>query len=275
MKAYSINKLFKTSWEELSCRDFISVIALSDKLHEMQDKSTPEYGLLSIAMLKVLRKNSLLADKINVEQAVDCFNDITFFKRDDKGDFLTPWYFFPVDSFYAGRAKFHKPEMNGTLPMYYRIFDQLVYADTAFSNFCVMSHQANHQLSNDTDDSLNALIAVLYQTPQDFDINQLEAKALQVKNKLSPNKKALILHTYANVRKFITDRCPNLFPKKHGDNEPAAPQQTGPMWLNLRFDLAETEVFKGFDTARNALIYDALDYLDKKIKEAPKPKANA
>jgi hypothetical protein len=275
MKTYSIRTLFKTSWEELSCQEFISVIALSDAMHGIVDKSSEKYGLYVIAMLKAIRKNKSLVSKLNIEQAVDCFNDITFFKRNEKGEFLTPWYFFPVETFWAGRSKFVKPEMNGELPIYYRSLDQLIYADGAFSSFCVMSYQADPKFASDMDDALNSMIAVLYQSPEDFNITKAEAMAAQIKKKLSPNKKALLLHTYANVRKFITDRYPNLFPRREDDGKEVIPQQTGPMWLNLRFDLAETEVFKGFDTARNSLFYDALDYLEKKLKEAPKQKAHA
>jgi hypothetical protein len=283
-KTYTISQLFKTRWDELSEKDFTQVLILSEKLHHCVDKSTRDYGFLVIGMLRVLRKNKSVVAKIELDQAIDCFNDIKFFIRNSKGSFQTPWYFFPVPAFTVAKYYFEPPLMNGDLPLYNRTFDQLVFAESAFSAFCVLHYQfkqsPNTQLEKDMESAVNSLIAVLYQYT-DFNVADIDEKAALIDKHLKPDQKALILHTYANVRDLIMKRCPTLFPKPLEDEEQPegqepeqVPVHTGEMWLNLRYDLAETEVFKGFDKARNALVYDALDYLEKKAKDALKQKEN-
>lgn len=281
MRTYKVSDLFKTSWAELTAADMIKVIEISDQV-SIIPVGSKEYGFAVISMLQLLQKNNVVS-KIELEQAVDCFHDIQFFRRDSKGAFKTPWHFFPIGNFWVDRIEFTRPEMNGTLPMYNRCFDQLVYADSAFSSFCFLNYQyrqaPSKDLAREMDESINGLIAALYVNPHDFDPAMLQVNSDLVSLKLNLSSRALILHTYANVRSFLVERCPNLFPRPEEDEYDAlvpesAPELTGPMWLNLRYDLAETEVFKGLETARKALIYDALDYLDKKALEALKNKPN-
>jgi hypothetical protein len=164
--------------------------------------------------------------------------------------------------------------MNGNLPMYDRSFDQLVFADTAFSRFCILNAkflagERTPQIEKDMDDLVNALIGILFTKPEDFDAADLEVYTKIIPLHFNSTKRSLVLHTYANVRGFIIRMYPNLFPTSAAPEEGAEPgtKDTGPMWMNLRYDLAETDAFKGFDTARKALIYDALGYLDKKATQ--------
>lgn len=277
-KAYTVSDLFYDCWEQLTQKQLVTVIWLSDVLSSQKEGSV-EYGLTVIGILRALRKNFRLVDKINEKQAVDCFNDIKFFHRNADGSFKTPWYFFPVIGFNVNGKRFRRPELNGSLPMYNRSFQQLVYADSAFSGFCVLNYQHSKEpsaeLEKEMDEALCSLIAVLYTEPEDFTMANLEMKAELIRQKLTVEQRSLILHTYANVRSFITDRCPNLMPKPAENAEKeATPVFTGPMWLKLRYSLAETEVFKGFTTANNAMIYDALDYLEEKALEAANRKTN-
>jgi hypothetical protein len=270
MKSVKITDIFKTRWEELNAKEIIDVISISEKLHQTEDKASQQYGILVISMLRLLRRDKRMVSKIDEEQAVDCFNDITFFNRNQHGEFLTPWLHFPIPGFNFDSKRFREPEKIGGLPMYNLIFDQLVYADAAFSNFCVMNHEYqkfySKELKKEMDENVNGLIGVLYTPPEAFDPVNIDMHANIVSLKLNTLERALILHTYANIRNFIMDRCTNLFPRQEEENDlpPAAPVQTGPMWMNLRYDLAETEAFKSLQTARKALIYDALDYLDRK-----------
>lgn len=276
MKKYTLNELFKTSWGELNAKEIMDVVAISEKLHQLKDQDSTAYGLQVISMLRVLRKNKAAVEKIDVDQAVDCFNAIKFFERKINGEFVSPWLHFPIGGFDFHHKKFCAPEMNGNLPMYNRTFDQLVYADSAFSTFCVMNYEfqqtQSKDLAREMDDVVNGLIGILYNKPDDFDPVNMEKNARVVALHYNTPEKALILHTYANIRAFIIKRCANLFPQQEEDpyadpSNPPAPRQTGPMWMNLRYDLAETEAFKGLNTARNAWMYDALDYLDKKALE--------
>lgn len=282
IKEVSITDLFKMRWEDLTLKEMIKIIELSDILYSLE-KSSIEYGLTVINILRVLRKNKSLVSKamVNESVALDCFNDITFFQRNPDGSFKTPWLFFPVGNFWSNGVEFQRPDLHGSLPMYNRSFDQLVWADTAFSSFCVLNYQLlkedlsesqKRQVQQDMNDAINNLVAVLYHPQKGFEVEKMEVHARLV-NMKSIAERSLILHTYANVRTFITERCQYLFPGV-GDSHTQAPVNTGPMWLNLRYDLAETNVFRGFDTARQASIYDALDYLDKKEYEAIQRKEN-
>jgi hypothetical protein len=266
MKTYQVHDLFFTAWDQLTQKQMLTMLELSEALRTHQPDST-EYGLVLINILRTLRKNHKLVAKLEVEQAVDIFNDINFFVRKADGSFQTPWYFFPVEGFTIHDFYFARPELNGTLPLFNRSFQQLVYADTAFSAFCVLNKQGNNK---DAEDAVANLVAVLYTPRELFDVGDMHVRAKNVALKLNQQKQALVLHTYANFRSFITDRYPNMFPLSSGEGRGEAdPVFTGTMWMNLRYDLAQTEVFSGFKTASDAGIYDALDYLE---REAAKPK---
>lgn len=293
-RQYQISQLFKTSWQELTLRQMLEVVALSGQL-SLFEEGSKDYGLTVISILRALRKNKNLVSKIDVEQAVDCFNDINFFKRTPKGEFVTPWLYFPIKKF---QKKFHgigvtyyRPEMSGDLPMYNRSFDQLVFADTAFSTFCATNHlwntssefmddKAKKIYQDEMNESICALIAVLYTDHKDFDAGRVAEEVVPiVKRKLKPEERVMLLHTFANIRTFLIARCPNLFPQQEkddddeSDDEKPTPVSTGQMWMNLRYDLAETSAFEGFDTARNAMIYDALDYLERRAIQAAEERA--
>lgn len=281
MNQYTIDQLFKMNWNELTPKEIMEVVTISEQLSR-HEAGTIEHGYYVIQMLKLLRKNKSAVAKINEEQAVDCFNDITFFNRNEKGEFITPWLFFPVGNFISNNEQFYRPELVGGLPMFNIIFDQLVYADAAFSAFCVLNYQHEReellrfkrQLQLDMDEAVNSLIAALYSHPQNFDVKKLEVLARLVPLKLTQDERSLILHTYANARAFITNRCPNLFPKQ-GEQEASEPVTTGEMWMHLRYELAETKAFSGFETARKTLIYDALDFMEKKALEQNQQKETA
>jgi len=283
MKEYQVSDLFYTSWSHLTQKQIITMIELSDALRMLQPGTT-EHGLVLINILRTLRKNKHLVSKLEVEQAVDIFNDIQFFLRNADGSFKTPWLFFPVESFTINGFEFRSPT-HSDLPLFYHTFQQLVYADSAFSAFCLLNYQLTNKegdertLLADIDSALNSLIAVLFTLPEDFDIADMEVRARLVPLKLNIAKRSLVLHTYANVRQFIVNRCPHLFPSPPAGGEGAGgevPTFTGPMWMSLRYDLAKTEVFKGFKTASDARIYDALDFLEKELIDAKqKPNGTA
>jgi hypothetical protein len=284
MKAYSISDLFFTEWDHLTAKNHFALIELSDHLLQVEPGSE-EHGLLIISILRSIRKNKNLVGQLNVEQAVDCFNDIAFFRRNDDGSFRHPWYSFPIGSFKISGEQFNAPLPNA-LPLFYNSFQQLVYADSSFSAFCLLNHKfrsaapsEKKDIEQQAESAICSLIAVLYTKPEDFNLKMMSHRAALIPRKLNVSQRSLILNTYANIRMFITDRCPNLFPKPLPSEEDKTfepPSFTGPMWMDLRYDLATTDVFKGFETANEALIYHALDYLEKKAIAArnPKPKSN-
>lgn len=279
-KQVKLSELFISDWSELtSVAQMIKLINYSEALMKMEAGSA-EYGHLAIQVLILLRKKKTVVAKLTLEQAVDCFNALTFYHRNSTGGFKTPWFFFPIGTFRTSIRtqikKFERPEIIGGLPMYNRTFDQLVYADSEYSKFCLAHHQyqvaPSAALEKEMSDRVCGLIAVLYRDPEHFTPEESERLAGAIPGALAIYNRALILHTYANVRGFIINRYPNLFPPSEDDEAGAnpIPVLTGPMWMDLRYDLAETDAFKGLQTARDARIYDALDYLDKKALEASK-----
>jgi len=277
MKKYKLTELFKTSWQELSQAQFARMLELSEMLPHLV-LGSQEYGLLIINVLRTLRKNKRAVAKFTIEQAVDCFNAIKFFRRNEKG-FEEPWHFFPVPDFKISRVNFRRPALVDGMPCYYLTFEQFVYADSIFSSFCALNYlydkEASKELEHEMNDTVHAMVAVLY-AGVFFHPGLIGRNAKLVSLKLSPQQCAIITHTYANVRNYITNRCPNLFgksaetpaPEGVSPGEAPPPVETGKMWQNLLYDLAETEAFKGLDKARNARLYDALDFLEKKAVEA-------
>jgi hypothetical protein len=267
--------LFKTTWEELTLKEFLQMVEVGEALTKV-DRSSDDFGYLLIHTLRTLRKNHSVVAKLIEGQVVDCFEDITFFRRDDKGNFRTPWFFFPVGDFQVNGREFIRPDLISGLPMYNRSFDQLVFADAAFTNFCALNYEhartPNANLAALMDECINGLIAILYTDPVAFNRATIDDDAKLVPLKLDPGIRSLILHTYANVRGFIIQRYPSLFPKPKEDDDAGhlAPVRTGPMWEQLEMDLADTPAFAGYKTACTALIHDALSYLDKKAERNAK-----
>lgn len=228
---YTVNDLFFTSWDQLRTRPrtLAEVYALQTSIAAQEGF---EYGLTLINILRRLRKNPALVNKINEAQAVDIYNDLTFLKQ--------PWYFFP--------------ELKGeslTTPedqLARHTFDHFIYADNEFSSFVITKDQKY----------LKRLIATLYQQPFDKEL----VPALADKVKAKDWELQLVFFTYANVREAVMKRCKALLPpagKADGDEQR---RPTGAMWLKLKHRLAETPAFQGYDAAGKSNMYATLDYLE-------------
>lgn len=264
IKTYSISDLFITSWLDqlkkptLTTEQMATVISVRYNLDKaIKENNLTNIGFYAIAMLRLLRKNKSAVAKINEEQVVDCINDITFFRE--------PWYFFPQ----VAAGIFQAPDEY----MHDRYFEQLVYADSAFTKYLKQEEDLKHAHPSQegsfiSEETLNEFVAILYTRPEEFKSKEITDRARLV-SQLKDYEKAVIFHTYANVREYIVHRCPSLFPKPdHQAIDTAPVVYTGKMWRTLLFDFSETEAFKGFDRARTAYIYDAMDYLEKKMKES-------
>lgn len=265
-KTYKISDLFFTSWHELPTGYIAQLIDLRYKLNTTKAQEMwGAYGHLAIQVLRILRRNKRLVEKITVDQAVDCLNDLKFIHE--------PWYHFPPGE----SSRFVAPDEY----MRDRTFDQFIYADAQFSKFCVLDYQGKQSGKADEVQmnlAINKLIGILYTAPERFDAREIHNRACTVDQKMTQEEKAVVLHTFANVREYIVkQRCPTLFPTSSNDamETKSAPVYTGKMWLNLRYDLSETPSFQGLETAKKAWVYDALDLLEKKALEATKKPAAA
>lgn len=233
-KVYSVSDLFYTSWHQLSVKKHAEVYALLQML-EQAEKGSVRYGALLINILRLLRRKYWVGDRINEEQAVDIFNDLTFLHE--------PWYYFPaIDN--KGLVKPDEKMARHTL-------DHFIYADNEYSSFLAMRD----------DKYLRRLLVTLYMAT--FDKEAVEDLAHRVW--LEDHKLTLVFFTYAQIREFVMKRCKTLLPKGPKPKEDETPEPirpTGSMWLKIKHRLSETPAFQGFDTAGKAGMYDALDYLE-------------
>ena len=241
MKEYQVKDLFFTTWDELRGRTQAEVFSLLLQLREAEPGST-KYGLILISILRRLRKNPQLVNKINVEQAVDIFNDLTFLKE--------PYYKFHSLQLPLQGERLETPDEK----MAKLTFDHFIYADNEYSSFIT---------TQDTKYLLR-LVATLYQAK--FDKEDVESIAAALDKKKI--KEWLLTHTfftYAHVREFVTKRCKTLMPaspRPSPEEREDVPAPTGGMWLKLKHRLAETPAFQGYDKAGSANMYAALDYLE-------------
>lgn len=252
-KTYTVADLFFTRWEDLTPRVHSEVYALYNSLPEATD---PQYGFVLIQILRHLRKNKSLVNKINVEQAVDIFNDLSFLKD--------PWYYFPH---LANKAlALVKPDDQ----MARCSFDQFIYADNEFSSYLVRQDQKY----------LHRMVVTLYPLLGDeyFDKETVEERAAAIAGKLKPWQLNQVLFTFAQVRAHVMERCKTLLPKapvlrQAQEPEPVGEhvEPTGPMWYRIKHQAARTAVFGTFDQTGRANMYSVLDHLEILCQE----KANA
>lgn len=249
-REYTVSDLFYDRWEQLSAMIHAEVYALQ-QLARQENRESIEYGLRVIGVLRQLRKNKTLVDKINEAQAVDIYNDLKFLDE--------PWTYFPVKVLPTRIGLLYAPEDK----LATHTFDHFIYADNEFTSF----------LATQDRKYLVRLAATLYRAKGEvyLDKELVDERAKLIEPKLKPWQEALIFATYGHIREFITRRCKTLLPApiKSESTEPMKVVPTGPMWLKLKHRLSETPAFQGYETAGRANVYAALDYLEdlSQIKE--------
>ena len=248
-KVYTVKDLFFTHWKELSGKVHSEVYGLYNSL-DGTNQETPEYGLTLIQILRRLRKNKTLVNKINVEQAVDIFNDLHFLKD--------PWYYFPHLQNKALALVTPDEKMARCS------FDQFIYADNEFSSYLV-NHNAKH---------IYRLIATLYPLLGDqyFDPETVEERAAAIDGKVKPWLCSQVFFTFGQIRTHVMQRCKTLLPPspKPLPDQPVAepaeaaepPVATGPMWYRIKHQAARTLVFGTFEETGRANMYSVLDHLE-------------
>lgn len=241
-KEYAVSDLFYSSWPELPAMVHAEAFALHQTAKAL-DKGSVQYGFNVIGVLRALRKNKSLVNRINEEQAVDIYNDLTVLDE--------PWRYFPVRVLPTKNFLLYAPDES----MATHTFDHFIYADNEFTSY----------LATQDRKYLVRLAATLYRKKGEliFDKEQVEPRAALLAAKIKPWQEELIFCTFGHIREFITKRCKTLLPASPPSPEgEAKPVPTGPMWLKLKHRLAEAPAFQGYDTAGRANIYAALDYLE-------------
>lgn len=248
-KTYTVPDLFFNKWEDVSAIKKTELwplikeynIRKEQLLHPNENATTAEientqlmYGVVLIAILRVLRKRPLLVDKIDVPQAVDCMNELTFMNES--------WLEFPVEEI----AGFKCPGDR----MHRITFDQFIYALKEY--YLLME-------SKDVTSDMNRLArltATLYMPI--FEPNLVEGVATFLDKNAKPWQLLSVLYTFTNILEYITTvRCKVLFTggKGSGSEHPVA------VWLKIKYRLGESGYFQGHKDVESAPIYKALDYL--------------
>jgi hypothetical protein len=244
-KEYTVSDLFYSSWLELTPKKQAMVYALQQHIREL-DKSSIEYGAMLIKIMRTIRKRPLLVDKLNEEQLVDCYNDLSFLNE--------PWYYFP-------QFKLDLLASSPAEKMALHTFDHFIYADNEYSSFLATKDPVY----------LRRLLVTLYSYPGEryFEKEAVDKRAAAIDGKIKEWQMNLVFFTFTHIRNFVNTRCPMLLPKrkirKTEDGEEAEPtpiSNTGPMWNEIKHSAAKTLVFGSFEKTGRANMYDVLDHLE-------------
>ncbi len=263
---HKIADLFHTDWQHLKADTAGLVLSMQHSIEQLRlQQRFDALGSEIYRMVLLLARQPKVFKQLSAEQIRDIYHDINLFEK--------MWYHFHVTWIKTKSGKLYAPEEK----LSDFTFLQLQWADSEYSKFLIMAHNESQEAGH----YLNRLIAVLYSpmvhgmspdrpsTKAAFTEDQIEAYANILPPDLTFQLKYLILRTYANCRSFIVNRCEHLFPKPPQDYDaPGTPQYTGQMWADLLYDLADTPAFAGYTVAANTNIYKALNYLDKKAREA-------
>jgi hypothetical protein len=242
-KEYTVSDLFYTQWKDLDDLTHARVYALQQQAQAL-GYAHEQYGYVLIAILRAIRKNKRLVDKINELQAVDIYNDLKFLNE--------PWYYFP-----------ELPGLTTPDPHMARSsFDEFIYGDNEFSMFLVTD--------KDHEQYLRRLAVTLYRQPGEkfFDKETVEGREATLKD-IKPELLQLVWFTFSHVRKKVMERCKTLLPVpiKSKDDIEEKPKPTGAMWYHIKHQAARTLVFGDFDKVGQTNMYSVLDHLEILCKE--------
>lgn len=239
IKTYTVGQLFHTGWTDLSPAQFIQLVQLREILVKTNGRSS-HAAFVKTHMLQVLCKKLHLFSKITIEQMFDLFPILEFIEK--------PGIFYVIDNLYLDGLTYRapKPKLEG-MSLW-----QLIEADAAFSKFLI------------TQDAVDGIMFVkkLY-TPFSG----------RSRNRLHPSiaVPAIALNYSAN-RQWMTETCTELFPPADDDtvetpSGSSLSQFTGPLWMSLLFNLADTPAFQGMERAKLAPAMEALLYLNQRARE--------
>ncbi len=260
MNTINASDLFVSSWKDLSAENAWKIVYLMDSISEqVTNRVYTSYGYMVQAVLKVASRKKyrkLLATR-SAEELVDIFNDPTQF-------YHTTFTHFYLPKIKAGRFPLVAPAED----LASITFNHFCYIDAAFSNIIMQQHRGEKDLQLHID----KFVATLYKPrKKPFDSQAVLHWAHKIR--LPSYHSALIMKAYGQIRANIITRCPHLFPATEvGTNDPA---YTGKMWQDIKFKLGESAGYADIEKAGNANLYEALDYLELKAKEAHESKQRA
>lgn len=223
VKEYSVTDLFFGSYADLSVKNLAQLGSLRRSwLHlrnqllraeEPDESLSRQYGLVSISILRLLRRRPLLVDRITVPQALDCLKELTFLERG--------WYFFPKINGFESPDEY----------MHNRTFDHFVYADHELSKIGLKYNIERNDMAR--------LAACIYNIPGQIHFNEdeVEKRAAMLLDQAKSGELELVMQTFANVREWLVLRCSTLFPPTSAGAVEL--KTTGPLWKEMKVRTAE------------------------------------
>ena len=248
-----VGDILYQKWEQIPLKHLAVILQLLPFVNWEQHDDWMNTYCKNI-ILKYLFKDRKLYKKTTAAQRVDIFTYELDWLRNPTHRFLIP-------TVKVKGTVFHAPE-DGLSNL---TIDHLSEADTRLSRYMI-STQAKY---------LDSFLACLYSVENEiFNQKVINEKALLL-GTIPDFQKISILSSYLGSRQVITRLCPDLFPepeRKKDDKKrkPIKPVDLGPMWNELIFELANTKGYPGVALARQANAYEALQYLNREIKNARK-----
>jgi hypothetical protein len=277
IKTLDITDIFRQSWDAFSERERLRLIRTLQVIRQNENGSALR-GYLIKGVVRKCAVSRKVAKSLSSEQIVDVFHDLHFL-HEPWYDFLIPEVNLPLTGV-AGLLYPPKSKLSNIS------FYQFKWIDAKFTKFLVHAHNQETDLAKI---ELGKFLASIY-TPVGpplkgvaegrgvFHEDMLSNHGPALYKKFAFWERELTMETYANIRNFIMERYPFLFPSPPSREEPGGdvppPFYTGHMWQEMHYDLADTEAFQGYIAAGDANIYDALGYLNKKAEEQLKSKRN-
>jgi len=256
LKQFNLSDLFLTSWDQLDADQAAAALIYKNAIDAMTERGKHvKAGISRMYLLTLLCRKKEILKKLTPEQLYDVANDLAFMAK--------PFYFFHITWLDLPGGRMLRPEEKLSSLTFY----QFIKADCEFSKYTILCFRKKPEQS----EALDRLVTILYQPgPWQFNEDSIADNSQHIPRRLTLQLKMLILHAYVNCRRYIVEqRCTNLFPGRNKTDNDKEPEYLGPMWQDLLYDLSETPTFSGLGKAKNARLYEALDYLEKKAKEKP------
>lgn len=256
-KSFKISDIFKTDWSQITTDQAAILLSLqAELLQATQQERFEDCGVTIFKIMAIICKNNWVFKKLSGDQIRDCYTDIDLYQKH--------WYHFHVNYIDCKGFRLLCPDEK----LLDINFEQLVDADSNYSIFLTLINESPENAIL----YLDKLIAALYRIDSGKGIkktyNQKLSDPIQesLPKQLTFEYKYLILRTYANCRNYLVSRFPDLFPASSSE-EDSKPQKLSKMWHDMLCDLGDTTAFPGMKTAKKAPVYEALYYLNKKVKE--------
>lgn len=254
---YKVGDILYQKWELIPLKRLVVILQLLPFVDwEVHDDGMNTY--CKNIILKYLFKDLKLYKKTTAAQRVDLFTQELDFLRNPTHRFLIP-------TIKVRGTIFHAPE-DGLANL---SIERLSEADTRLSRYMI-SHQVKY---------LNSFLACLYTVGNELLTHKLIEDKAHLLATIADYQKISVISSYLGSRQVITRLCPDLFPepdrKQETKKRSIKPVDLGPMWDELIFELGNTKGYPGVAQARQANAYEALQYLNREIRNAKKQKQHA